>query len=391
MKLTVKILSLFLLLCWTSASFAHEPIRQQTLPPAASVETVKRLTPVSSDGISGEDNTVKPVTAAPTTSAPITAPPLAGPVMDPSLTIAADIVLPQAAVTTGELTEALPVPTTHPASTHYVSAKDIREFAKRGKLKLHSHVALVFDERDNEVIYERNAEDVMPVASLSKLMTAMVVLDANLPMDEIIAITKDDKDRIRYSRSRLRKGMKFSREDLLLIALLASENRAASALARTYPGGTAEFVKAMNRKAHHLGLNKTNFSDPAGLRKDNVSTAHEMMQIVKAASEYPVIRDFTTQTKETIIDLNKGYEVNFGNTNRLVKLDSWPVKLSKTGFTNDAGNCLVMQTEINDRPVIIVLLNSWGKLSKYGDSNRIKKWLTKTEQQILLNLSEQSI
>lgn len=273
----------------------------------------------------------------------------------------------------------------------YVPAKDIRNYAKRANLKLRSHVALVFDERDNEVIFQRNAHQVMPVASLSKLMTAMVILDAGLPMDEVITISKSDKDRIRYSKSRLRKGMKFRRDDLLLIALLASENRAALALARTYPGGTKQFVKAMNSKAHALGLRKTHFSDPAGLGNDNVSTARELMQIVKAASEYPMIRESTTQTRESIIDLHSSQEVKFGNTNRLVKLDSWPITLSKTGFTNDAGNCLVMQTAINDRPVIIVLLDSWGKLSKYGDSNRIKKWLIKTERSIMKSTATGSI
>lgn len=273
----------------------------------------------------------------------------------------------------------------------YIPASEIREFAKAKKLYLRSHSALVFDEREDEIIYQRNPHKVMPVASLTKLMTAMVILDAALPMDETIKITRADKDRIRYSRSRLRKGMKFSREDLLLIALLASENRAALALARTYPGGTKTFVKAMNEKAHSLGLHKTHFTDSAGLGKGNVSTANELLQMVRAASEYPVIRDFTTQTKETIIDLKSGREVNFGNTNRLVRKEAWPIRLSKTGFTNDAGNCLVMQTEINDRPVTIVLLNSWGKLSKYGDSNRIKKWLIKTEHQIMKNNGGESI
>ena len=277
------------------------------------------------------------------------------------------------------------------ASLPYVPAKDIRNYAKRANLKLRSHVALVFDERDNEVIFQRNAQQVMPVASLSKLMTAMVILDAGLAMDEVITISKADKDRIRYSKSRLRKGMKFRRDDLLLIALLASENRAALALARTYPGGTKQFVKAMNSKARALGLRKTHFSDPAGLGNDNVSTAKELMQIVKAASEYPVIRESTTQTRESIIDLHSSQEVKFGNTNRLVKLDSWPITLSKTGFTNDAGNCLVMQTAINERPVIIVLLDSWGKLSKYGDSNRIKKWLIKTERSIMKSTATGSI
>ena len=262
----------------------------------------------------------------------------------------------------------------------YVSAKTIRENASRVNLKLRSHAALVFDERDNEVIMERNAEQVVPVASLSKLMTAMVILDAGLAMDEVITISMDDKDRIRYSKSRLRKGMEFTRKDLLLIALAASENRAALALARTYPGGTDEFVNAMNRKAHSLGLTKTRFADPAGLSNDNVSTAQELMQLVKAASEYPVIREFTTQTRQSITDWKSGQEITFGNTNRLVRKISWPITLSKTGFTRDAGNCLVMQTKINARPVIIVLLESWGRLSKYGDSNRIKKWLTKTER-----------
>ncbi len=262
----------------------------------------------------------------------------------------------------------------------YISAKTIRENANRINLKLRSRAALVFDERDNEVIIGRNIKEVMPVASLSKLMTAMVILDAEYDMSKVITITKDDKDRIRYSRSRLRKGMKFSREDLLLITLAASENRAARALARTWPGGIDDFVKAMNLKATELGLTNTKFADPAGLSNENVSTAQELMKIVKAASNYQMIREFTTQTKESITDLNSGREVSFGNTNRLVKKVTWPITLSKTGFTSEAGNCLVMQTEINDRPVIIVLLESWGKLSKYGDSNRIKKWLIKTER-----------
>lgn len=265
----------------------------------------------------------------------------------------------------------------------YVSAKEIRKHARPTTLKLRSHVAFVFDERDNEVIFARHAEDVVPVASLSKLMTAMVILDADLNMDEEITISKEDKDRIRYSRSRLKKGMTFTRRDLLNIALAASENRAAAALARTYPGGSSEFVEAMNSKTQTLGLTKTRFVDSSGLGNGNVSTAQELMQIVQAASEYSEILHFTTQTKESITELKRKREIVFGNTNRLVHRKAWPIALSKTGFTGDAGNCLVMKTQINDRPVIMVLLNSWGKLSKYGDSNRIKTWLTKTEQSIL--------
>jgi len=273
---------------------------------------------------------------------------------------------------------------------NYISAKTIRENALRVNLKLRSHAAFVFDERDSEVIMQRNSGQVMPVASLSKLMTAMVILDAELDMDEVITISKQDKDRLRYSRSRLRKGMKFTRKDCLRIALAASENRAALALARTWPGGSKEFVKAMNHKAIKLGLKKTKFADPAGLHNDNVSTAQELMKIVKAASEYSIIREFTTQTKDSITDLKSEREIKFINTNRLVKKVSWPITLSKTGFTKEAGNCLVMQTKINDRPVIIVLLESWGKLSKYGDSNRIKKWLLKTERLVVNNRDRQN-
>ena len=265
----------------------------------------------------------------------------------------------------------------------FVSAKDFRDYARPTTLKLRSHVGLVFDERDNEIIFARNVEDVMPVASLSKLMTAMVILDAKLNMNEKITISKEDKDRLRYSRSRLKKGMTFTRVDLLNIALAVSENRAAAALARTYPGGTNAFVKAMNNKAHDIGLTKTRFVDAAGLGNGNVSTAQELMQIVQSASTYHEIRQFTTQTKESITDLKRKREIVFGNSNRLVQRTSWPITLSKTGFTSDAGNCLVMKTKINDRPVIMVLLNSWGKLSKYGDSNRIKAWLTKTERSII--------
>ena len=266
------------------------------------------------------------------------------------------------------------------AQDNYVPAKEIRKNASRVNLKLRSHAAIVFDERDNEVILERNAAEVTPVASLSKLMTAMVILDAKLDMDEVITITKADKDRIRYSKSRLKYGMQFTRQDLLRIALAASENRAAMALARTYPGGTEAFVTAMNDKAQSLGLKNTRFADAAGLSNDNVSTAQELMQLVKAASDYSLIREYSTQTRQSITEVSRQQEITFGNTNRLVKKVSWPITLSKTGFTKDAGNCLVMQTTINARPVIIVLLESWGKLSKYGDSNRIKKWLTRVER-----------
>lgn len=265
----------------------------------------------------------------------------------------------------------------------YVPAKDIRENANAYKLRLKSHVALVFDERDNEIIYSRNAEQIMPVASLSKLMTAMVILDSGISLESTIKINRKDKDRIRYSRSRLKYGMKFTRRDLLQITLAASENRAAMALARTYPGGSNKFVADMNLKAKQLGLKQTRFIDPAGLHDNNVSTANELIRIVRAASQYPLIKKFTTQKTGSVFDLRRNREIKYGNTNRLIRGKTWPITLSKTGYTSKAGNCLIMQTEINARPVIIVLLESWGKLSKYGDSNRIRRWLIKYENRLL--------
>jgi len=265
---------------------------------------------------------------------------------------------------------------------NYISAASIKKSSKGSKVFLRSHVALIYDERDKEYIFTRNANRVMSIASLTKLMTAMVVLDAKLSMNTVITISKKDKDRIRYSRSRLKFGSKFTRRDLLLMALLSSENRAAAALARNYPGGKKGFVKAMNKKAQSLGLRKTRFYDPAGLHDKNVSTALELNKLAQAAIKYPLIRRYTTMKRHLIVNLRNNSVMTFGNTNRLAKKDSWAMRLSKTGFTNTAGNCLIMKTTINDRPVTMVLLNSWGKLSKYGDSNRLKKWLLKTEGRI---------
>jgi len=264
----------------------------------------------------------------------------------------------------------------------YISAAAIKKSSKGRNVFLRSHVALIYDERDKEYIFTRNANRVMSIASLTKLMTAMVVLDAKLSMNTVITISKADKDRIRYSRSRLKFGSKFTRRDLLLMALLSSENRAAAALARNYPGGKKGFVRAMNKKAKKLGLRKTRFYDPAGLHDKNVSTALELNKLAQAAIKYPLIRRYTTMKRHLVVDLRNDRVLTFGNTNRLAKKDSWAMRLSKTGFTNTAGNCLIMKTIINDRPVTMVLLNSWGKLSKYGDSNRLKKWLLKTERRI---------
>ena len=164
------------------------------------------------------------------------------------------------------------------------------------------------------------------------------------------------------------------------MALAASENRAAFALARTYPGGTKKFIQAMNDKAKYLGLRYTRFADSAGLRNGNVSTAEEILKLVRVASQYSLIRDYTTVKKDLVVDELSGKTIRFVNTNRLVRKDSWDISLSKTGFTSDAGNCLVMKLMIGERPLVFVLMNSWGKLSKYGDTNRIKRWIANAEK-----------
>lgn len=247
------------------------------------------------------------------------------------------------------------------------------------KLGLKSSSVIVYDPTNGEVLLERQADKVRPIASLTKLMTAMVVLDANLPMDEVLTITKDDIDRLRHSRSKLPVGVQLTRHDMLQLALAASENRAASALARTYPGGTAAFVKQMNSKALNLGLKHTHYVDSTGLHDENVSTAADLVKLTIAANEYAQISEMSTNGKDYVVDLRRNRKIEFRNTNMLVRDNSWDVNLSKTGYIMSAGYCLVMHTIINDRPLAMILLNSKGKYSKFGDANRIKKWLMKVD------------
>lgn len=263
-----------------------------------------------------------------------------------------------------------------------VSATDILE-AKTKAPFLRSSAALLVDEEEGVTLLGRNVDEQYPIASLTKLMTAMVTLDKKLPLDATITISPEDRDHLRHSASRLRVGVKLTRRDTLLAALAASDNRAAAALARTYPGGLAAALRAMNDKARRLGMNDTHFADPAGLDNDSVSTASDLAVMVQAAAKYPLIHRFTTTGEFTVTDLHNGRHVEFVNTNRLVRRTDWDISLSKTGYTDDAGNCLVMQAVIATRPVILVLLNSWGKLSKYGDSGRIRDWLLKTERRAL--------
>jgi serine-type D-Ala-D-Ala endopeptidase (penicillin-binding protein 7) len=260
-------------------------------------------------------------------------------------------------------------------SPQYNTENPLKPYLDPNRLFLRSGVALVMDEGDGSVLLDKNIHVQRPIASLTKLMTAMVALDSNLPRDEAIAITRADRDRLRGSKSRLSFGTKLTRRDLLKISLAASENRAASALARTYPGGKEAFVSAMNEKARKLGMKQTAFRDAAGLHSDNVSTAADLSILVAAAYRYPLIREFSTTGIDSVTDLRSGWKIEFVNTNRLVRGNRWNIDLSKTGYIADAGHCLVMRANIADRPVVMVLLNSWGTLSKFGDANRIRKWL----------------
>jgi D-alanyl-D-alanine endopeptidase (penicillin-binding protein 7) len=248
------------------------------------------------------------------------------------------------------------------------------------KLFLRSDVALIVDGREGRVLFEKNMHAQRPIASLTKLMTAMVTLDAKLPLEEVITITKAERDRLRGSRSKLSFGTQLARRDLLKIALAASENRAAAALGRTYPGGTSAIVAAMNAKARELGMKDTRFRDAVGLNHWNISTAADLSILVEAAYRYPLIRELTTVGMDFVKDHRTGWKVRFVNTNRLVRNKQWNIDLSKTGYIADSGHCLVMRTEIADRPVIVVLLNSWGEWSKYGDANRIRKWIDRAVQ-----------
>jgi D-alanyl-D-alanine endopeptidase (penicillin-binding protein 7) len=225
-----------------------------------------------------------------------------------------------------------------------------------------------------KVLYAKNVDAVLPIASITKLMTAQVVLDAGLPLDEPITVSDADVDGIKRTRSRLKVGTMLSRRDLLKLALMASENRAAAALARAYAGGTPAFVEAMNRKAAELGMRRTRFVDGTGLSSDNVSTAHDLARLVGAAHRHALIREYTTDSSHTV-ELANGRRLQYSNSNRLVKSDAWEIGLSKTGYISEAGRCLVLQTKIAARPVIIVLLDSWGRLTRIGDANRIKKWI----------------
>jgi serine-type D-Ala-D-Ala endopeptidase (penicillin-binding protein 7) len=239
--------------------------------------------------------------------------------------------------------------------------------------QIKSNVALVLDETSSAVLYSKNADSVAPIASITKLMTALVVLEAGQPLDEILTVEQADRSAQKGSASRLTIGTKLSRRELMHLALMSSENRAAHALGRNYPGGLAACVRAMNAKAKALGMTQTRFLDPTGLDDGNVASPRDLSRLVIAASRNPTISELSTDDRYTV---KVGHSMlEFRNTNNLVNKPDWNIVVQKTGYISEAGKCLVMKAIINGRSVVIVLLDSFGKYTRTADANRVRKWL----------------
>ncbi|MGZ3254659.1 MAG: D-alanyl-D-alanine endopeptidase, partial [Burkholderiaceae bacterium] len=260
------------------------------------------------------------------------------------------------------------------------SAGDLVGLSKtHDPLDLKSNVALVLDQSNAQVLFEKNSNIALPIASITKLMTGLVVVEAHQNMDEVLEVTSEDIDREKGSTSRLRIGAHLTRANMLHIALMSSENRAASALGRNYPGGLPSFVAAMNAKAKALGMNDTHYVDSNGLSSHNVSTARDLAKLVMAANQEPILRQYSTDTQYVVEP--GGRSLQYTNTNHLVKNPDWEIGLQKTGYISEAGRCLVMLAKIEGRSVIMVLLDSKGKLSRIGDASRIRKWLEAVKPQ----------
>jgi D-alanyl-D-alanine endopeptidase (penicillin-binding protein 7) len=271
------------------------------------------------------------------------------------------------------------------AKARAVKASAVKaEFNAEGEPNLASSAVMVLDGQTGQTLYSKNADTAHPIASITKLMTAMIVIDSKLDMDEPIALSTEDIDTLKGTRSRLPLGTHFRRDDLVRIALVASDNRAASALGRSYPGGLPAFVEAMNAKARAMGLQNTTFVDSSGLDPHNVSSPQDLAKLVQAASTYPLIREYSTTPAIDVTLPNSKRKLAFVNTNALVRASDWQIGLSKTGYINEAGKCLVMHAMIANQPIVIVLLDSWGKLTRIGDANRIRKWLEKNPSKLAI-------
>jgi D-alanyl-D-alanine endopeptidase (penicillin-binding protein 7) len=245
-------------------------------------------------------------------------------------------------------------------------------------LGLKSSVALVIDRQTDQVVFSKNATAVQPIASITKLMTALVVADAGLPLDEVVSVTQEDVQAtsVANSRSRLVLGTRLTRGEMLHLALMSSDNRAAHVLGRSYPGGLDQFVSAMNAKASELGMADTRYVEPTGLSSDNRSSAQDLSRLVRAAAEHSVIREYST-TPEAVVPVGRR-QVQFRNSNGLVHNPEWDILIQKTGYIAAAGRCVVMQAQLAGRQFIMVLLDSAGKYSRIADAERLRKWLVQT-------------
>lgn len=263
-------------------------------------------------------------------------------------------------------------PKSQPAAPATATTKPKPSVA-RNTADVRSAAFVIVDEASDDVLLAQKADTAMPIASITKLMTAMVVLDAKQPLDEPLKITKEDRDIEIGRRSRLVVGASLTRGELLHLALMSSENRAANAVGRNYPGGIPGLLKAMNLKAQRLGMKNTRFADATGLSNGNIASPRDLVKLVDAASAQPLIREFSTDPEEVVM-VGK-YPVEYRNTNSLVRKPDWDVVVQKTGFTNAAGQCLVMKTIIDERPVVMVLMNSFGKYTRVADASRVRKWM----------------
>jgi D-alanyl-D-alanine endopeptidase (penicillin-binding protein 7) len=261
--------------------------------------------------------------------------------------------------------------------------------ATRDPLALHSNVALVMDQTDSRILFEKNSGIPLPIASLTKLMTALVVVEAGQNMSELLEVTVDDIDREKNSTSRLRVGAQLTRQDMLHIALMSSENRAASALGRNYPGGLPGFVAAMNAKAKSLGMTDTRYVDSTGLSSQNMASARDLAKVAVAAYQHPMIRNYSTDQKYVVPAGRR--PLQYVNSNRLVSSSNWEIGLQKTGYITEAGRCLVLQAKIDSRPVVMVFLDSKGKDSRLGDASRIRKWLEATKPHGIVPVAPQRV
>jgi D-alanyl-D-alanine endopeptidase (penicillin-binding protein 7) len=265
---------------------------------------------------------------------------------------------------------AAPLATAQRAHLRYSSRPTLTDPALR------SSAALVLDLSNSSVLYSRHPEIALPIASITKLMTALVVMDAEQPLDEVVMVTDDDRSAGKGAFSRLASGTQLSRGDLMHLALMASENRAAHALGRTYPGGIAACVTAMNAKARELGMTNAHFVEPTGLSEENVASPEDLSKLVMAAAKVAAIREYSTDGDFTV---RVGrHQVRYRNTDSLVSKPDWNIVVQKTGYIHEAGRCLVMQTVIEDRPVVIVLLNSYGKRTRVADARRVRRWVEAT-------------